>query len=140
MKGKLKLCFFGIMSLIGLILFVLFAGNVINIADEFQTLYFVVIMFLLYGGVAGLVSRYIKSKKQSFINKVLVERSDERNECIKNKAGRKAGVVTNYMSTVLLLIFSSFVNLPTWVIICQACVVISYPILFSVFFNKYYKE
>ena len=141
MKDKLKLWLFGVMSFMGLILFVLFVGNIINVEVGLQTLFLVVSMFLLCCGVSGLISMYIKKKKPKFHDKVIVEQNDERNVFIKNKTGYKVGQIVSWMNTMLCLIFAIFSrSLPMWVICCQAGITISYPILWCIIYNKYYSE
>lgn len=141
MKGRLKLWLFGAMSLVGLILFVLFVGNIINVEVGLQILALVSSMFLLCCGMSGLISMYIKKKKPKFHDRVIVEQSDERNVFIKNKTGYKVGQIISWMNTMLCLIFAICAKgLPLWVIFCQAGVTISYPILWCVIYNKYYNE
>ena len=117
MKGRLKLWLFGAMSLVGLILFVLFVGNIINVEVGLQILALVSSMFLLCCGMSGLISMYIKKKKPKFHDRVIVEQSDERNVFIKNKTGYKVGQIISWMNTMLCLIFAICAKgLPLWVI------------------------
>lgn len=107
--------------------------------DGIQGLLFGIGSGLLGAGIADVISKNMYRKNPELYKKITIEKNDERNIDIKNKAQAKAGIILMYLNFILAMVMG-FYKIDLWAILSLILINLIYSFCIIFFINKFNKQ
>lgn len=107
--------------------------------DGIQGLLFGIGSGLLGAGIAYTISKNVYRKNPELYKKNTIEKNDERNVYIKNKAQAKSGIILMYLNFILAMVMG-FYKIALWATLSLILINLIYSFCVVFFINKFNKQ